>query len=112
MAIKPNNLSRADQVRARRRIEPVQRKPIPVYRNASPVKSEAPPVSSHAMVHIAHPARTPPATAHANRSISPLAHRAARCDCPLYQTYAELATPLSTDRHRKHCFALHYAQWG
>jgi hypothetical protein len=29
MAIKPNNLSRADQVRARRRIEPVQRKPIP-----------------------------------------------------------------------------------
>ena len=29
MATNPNNLSRADQVRARRRIEPVQRKPIP-----------------------------------------------------------------------------------
>jgi cell division protein FtsQ len=29
MAIKPNKLSRADQVRARRSIEPVQRKPIP-----------------------------------------------------------------------------------
>ena len=29
MANRPNDLSRADQVRARRRIEPVQRKPIP-----------------------------------------------------------------------------------